>query len=162
MTQHRTTTYSVMTFNLILSREQVVENYGIPPDLEAEVFAVLRPVSGSGATAKYLQSLVDQQMHRYFERKERLRMNDARSYLGKEAAMKETWADTVDPEDEGSGLGALEPLLVDEKTASALLGVSRRTIFDLEKRGVLKSKQIGKRKLYSVTHLRDFAEGKVA
>lgn len=73
-----------------------------------------------------------------------------------------TWADTVAAEDEGSNLGVLEPLLVDERTAAELLGVSRRTVFELEGQGVLQCKRIGKLKRYSVSHLREFAEGKVA
>jgi hypothetical protein len=51
---------------LFLTREQLVEKYGIPRELQREVLAMLRPVSGSGADARYLESVVDQQLHRYF------------------------------------------------------------------------------------------------
>jgi excisionase family DNA binding protein len=53
----------------------------------------------------------------------------------------------------------LPPLLVDEKTAAELLGVSKRTVFELNEAGELSCKRIGSRKLYSVARLREFADG---
>lgn len=152
----------MMGFIQFMTRQQVIEKYSIPPELESEIFLVLRPAHGSGGNARYLEGLVDKQLTRHFEQKDRLRMKDAWSYPNKETSMKETWADTVAAEDEGSSVGMLEPLLVDEETAAQLLGVSKRTVFDLEERGILTSKRIGKLKRYAVSHLRDFAEGKVA
>jgi hypothetical protein len=152
----------MMGFIQFMTRQQVIDKYSIPPELESEIFFVLRPAHGSGVNALYLESLVDKQLTQYFEQKDRLRMKDAWSYPNKETSMKEAWADTVAAEDEGSGVGMLEPLLVDEETAAQLLGVSKRTVFDLEERGILTSKRIGKLKRYAVRHLRDYAEGKVA
>ena len=78
--------------------------------------------------------------------------------------MAQTWADTVADEDgdAASGLAPLEPLLVDEDQAAQLLGVSRRTVFDLNKQGVLPNRMVGSRKKYSVKKLREFAEGEVS
>jgi excisionase family DNA binding protein len=78
--------------------------------------------------------------------------------------MAQTWADTVTDEngDTASSLAPLEPLLVDEDQAAELLGVSRRTIFDLNKQGFLPSRMVGSRKKYSVKKLREFAEGEVS
>jgi len=154
----------IMAFNKLLSRQQVIEAYHVPKDLEAEVFLVLRPVFGSGDGAMYQESLVDQQLHHYGLKKLRLQQPDAEYSHKEDSKMVRhaSWADTVAAEDEGSNLGVLEPLLVDEKTAAELLGVSRRTVFDLNRQGVLACKQIGKLKRYAVSHLREFAEGKVA
>lgn len=150
-----------MGFNIFMTRQQIIEKYGIAPELEAEIFAVLKPVSGGGTTAQYLESRVDQQLDKYFANKERLQVRDAWSYPSEEASMAQTWADTVadDDEEEGAGVAALEPLLVDEKQAAQMLGVSRRKIFELNKQGVLPSRTVGSRKLYSVKKLREFAEG---
>ena len=149
---------------LFLTREQLVEKYGIPRELQREVLAMLRPVSGSGADARYLESVVDQQLHRYFAAKVRPSIHASGFSFEKEQEMKRgeaSWASTVEEEDR-SAIAVAEPLLVDEKTAAELLGVSRRMVFDLEEQGLLKSKRIGKLKRYAVSHLRDFAEGKVA
>jgi hypothetical protein len=154
----------MMGFIQFMTRQEVIEKYSIPPDLEAEIFSVLRPAHGSGVNAGYLESLVDKQLTRHFEQKDRLRMKDAWSYPNKEAKMAQTWADTVTDEDgdAASSLAPLEPLLVDEEQAAQLLGVSRRLIFDLNKQGFLTSKMVGSRKMYSVRKLREFADGEVA
>ena len=154
----------MMGFNLFMSRQQVIEKYGIAPDREQEVFAVLKPVGGTGANAQYLESRVDQQLEKYFANKERLQGREAWSYSNKEDNMAQTWADTVADEDgdAASGLAPLEPLLVDEDQAAQLLGVSRRTVFDLNKQGVLPNRMVGSRKKYSVKKLREFAEGEVS
>ena len=70
----------------------------------------------------------------------------------------EAWAASVTEPEEPSLVIQLPPLLVDEKTAAELLGVSKRTVFELNEAGELPCKRIGSRKLYSVTRLRDFAE----
>jgi hypothetical protein len=153
-----------MGFNILMTREKVIEKYGIPSELEPEIFAMLKPVGGSGANAQYLESRVDQQLEKYFANKERLKDRDAGFYPKEEANMAQTWADTVAEEDgeETSSLAPLEPLLVNENKAAQMLGVSRRKVFDLEKKGFLTSRMVGSRKLYSVKRLREFAEGKVA
>jgi hypothetical protein len=152
-----------MAFNKLLGRQQVIEAYQIPKELEQEIFLVLRPVFGTGDGAMYQESLVDQQLHHYGLKKLRLREPDT-EYSHKEdskMARHATWADTVEDE-EPSLVAELPPLLVDEETAGQLLGISKRMVFDLEERGLLKSKRIGKLKRYAVSHLREFAEGKVA
>ncbi len=73
--------------------------------------------------------------------------------------MSEAWAASVAEPEERSLVAQLPPLLVDEEIAGALLGVSRRTVFDLNESGKLPCKWIGSRKLYSVTRLREFADG---
>ena len=74
----------MMGFNLFMSRQQVIEKYGIAPELEPEIFAMLKPVGGAGANAQYLESRVDQQLEKYFADKERLQDREAWSYSNKE------------------------------------------------------------------------------
>ena len=152
----------MMGFNLFMSRQQVIEKYGIAPELEPEIFVMLKPVGGAGANAQYLESRVDQQLEKYFADKERLLGREAWPYSNKEDNMAQTWADTVADEDGETSLAPLEPLLVDEDQAAQLLGVSRRTVFDLNKQGVLPNRMVGSRKKYSVKKLREFAEGEVS
>jgi hypothetical protein len=156
---------STFGFIQFMTREQLVEKYGIPRDLEDEIFLVLHPVTGSGANARYLESVVDQQLHKYFVEKCRPKFPASWSLEKEDRTMKRaeaSWASTVEDESQPA-ISVAEPLLVDEETAAQLLGVSKRTVFDLEERGILKSIRIGKKiKRYSVSHLREFAEGKVA
>ena len=154
----------MMMFNRVLTREQVVEKCSIPPHLIEEVFAVLKPISGHGASALYLETIVDRQLDKYFGQTIRLREERAWFPSYKEESMNQTWADTVAGQNEevGASLAPLEPLLVDEEQAGMLLGVSRRLIFDLNKQGFLTSKMVGSRKMYSVKKLREFAEGEVS
>lgn len=152
----------MMGFNIFMTRQMVIEKYGISPELESEVFAILKPVGGSGINAQYLESRVDQQLDKYFANKERLRGRDAWFYPKEEANMAQTWADTVAEDEEGPKLAPLEPLLVDEQQAADLLGVSRRMIFDLNKQGTLPSVMVGSRKKYSVKMLRAFVDGEGA
>lgn len=146
-----------MHLNILMTRQMVIEKYGISPELEAEIFAMLTPVMGSGANAQYLESRVDQQLDKYFANKERPALAAVKSYY-KEKNMAQTWADTVAEPEEPSHVIQLPPLLVDEKTAAELLGVSKRTVFELNEAGELPCKRIGSRKLYSVTRLREYAE----
>jgi hypothetical protein len=73
--------------------------------------------------------------------------------------MAEAWAASVAEPEEPSLVATLPPLLVSEKTAGELLGVSRRQVFELNKAGLLPCVMIGCRKLYSVARLREFADG---
>jgi len=73
----------------------------------------------------------------------------------------EAWAASVAEPKETSPVIQLSPLLVDEKTAAELLGVSKRMVYELNESGDLPCKRIGSRKLYSVTRLRKFADGEV-
>lgn len=50
----------------------------------------------------------------------------------------------------------LPPLLVSEREAARLLGVSARTVYALEKRGELRAARIGTRKLFAVVAIHDF------
>jgi len=75
----------MMHFNIFMTRQQVIEQYGIPPELETEVFAKLKPVMGTGANAQYLESRVDQQLEKYFEQKDRPALAAVKSYLNEEA-----------------------------------------------------------------------------
>lgn len=145
--------------NRMWTRQEVVERYRIPGSMAAEVFSVLKPITGHGMSAMYLESLVDRQLHQYFAQKGHPRGTNTWSSPEEEKLMKQTWADTVKYEAESSGIVALEPLLVDEQQAADLLGVSRRKVFDLNKAGVLPCRMVGGRKKYSVKMLRAFADG---
>ena len=52
----------------------------------------------------------------------------------------------------------IEPLAVDTKTASRLLGVSERTVDALAKKGKLVKKKIGWRSLYTMASIKAFLE----
>ena len=56
-------------------------------------------------------------------------------------------------------LSALEPLLLNSEQAAKVLGVSVRYLFTLRKSGVIYSKQLGGKLLYSVEMLKAFANG---
>lgn len=148
----------LMTFNRFWTREQVIENCNIPPHLIEEVFAVLKPISGHGASALYLETIVDRQLDKHFWQTIRLRAEDPWFPSYKEDSMNHTWADTVADEETLNEM-PLERLLVDEREAARMLGVSRRKLFDLNRLGILSSRLVGSRKLYSVKKLREFAEG---
>jgi excisionase family DNA binding protein len=60
-----------MAFNRFLTRQQVIEAYQVPKTLEFELFAVLRPVFGSGEDARYLESQVDEALKQWSPRKGR-------------------------------------------------------------------------------------------
>lgn len=73
-----------------------------------------------------------------------------------------SWAATVEkPAASSSEPLQQEILLVNEKVAAQMLGLSRRKVFDLHASGVLSAQKIGRRKLYSVSSLKKFAEGEV-
>lgn len=91
--------------------------------------------------------------------------NDRRppTRLGKSVSRRkeesEMWAKSVERPKEPEGPVAVEPLLVSEKTAGTMLGISPRKAWELEKKGDLKVRWIGRRKLYVVSSLKAFAEG---
>lgn len=152
----------VNLLNRMWTRQEVIEQWRIPLSMEAEIFSVLKPFTGHGASAMYLESIVDKQLDRYFTQKGRPLEPNTWSSPDKEKVMKQSWADTVKNEGDAPVLAGLEPLLVDEEQAADLLGVSRRLIFNLNKQGVLPSLMVGSRKKYSVKKLREFADGEVA
>jgi hypothetical protein len=66
---------------------------------------------------------------------------------------------SVRPEkDTGGSTTTVEPLLVNEDTAAAMLGVSPRTVWQLGKVGVLVTGRIGRRKNYLVSSLKAYAK----
>lgn len=78
------------------------------------------------------------------------------------SANTDSWASTVEKPVEPDQSFWHEILLVSEKEAARMLGVSRRKVFELSAKGDLTARKIGKRKLYSVSSLKLFAEGQVA
>lgn len=73
-----------MAFNRFLSRQQVVEGYRIPKKLEGELFAVLRPVFGSGEDARYLESHVDEALKQWSSEKGRPQDEDTEFFQEEE------------------------------------------------------------------------------
>lgn len=72
----------------------------------------------------------------------------------------EGWTMSVTKEAKGPKSAVVEPFLVNEKTASIMLGVSPRTVWELERKDELLVKRIGRRKLYLVSSLKAYAEGR--
>ena len=73
-------------------------------------------------------------------------------------SMGDAWAASVSSVGESEILDSFPPLLVSERQAARILAVSRRTVFDLEKRGMLTSVRIGSLKRYALAALKAFAE----
>jgi len=74
----------------------------------------------------------------------------------------EAWAATVEnPAASASPPLQQEIFLVSEKEAAQMLGVSRRKVFELNAKGELPARKIGRRKLYTVSSLKKFAESEV-
>ena len=69
--------------------------------------------------------------------------------------MTRAWAASVERKQEPPA--SVEPLLVTEKIAAAMLGVSARTVWQLGKAGELATKKIGRRKNYLVSSLKSYA-----
>ena len=65
------------------------------------------------------------------------------------------WAESVKRKEEKQS--SVEPLLVPEKVAAAMLGVSARTVWELGKAGELATRKIGRRKNYLVSSLKSYA-----
>ena len=74
----------MMHLNICMTRQMVVEKYAIPPELESEIFSMLRPANGSGVNTRYLESMVDRQLHKYFANKDRPALAAVKSYLTEE------------------------------------------------------------------------------
>jgi len=71
----------------------------------------------------------------------------------------EEWAMSVAPtKSDRMPTTAIEPLLVSEETAAAMLGVSPRMVWQLGKAGLLATGRIGRRKNYLVSSLKAYAE----
>lgn len=69
------------------------------------------------------------------------------------------WAESVEKPKEPKPVLAVEPLLVSEETASDMLGICPRSVWELGDKGVLQFKRIGRRKLYLFNSLKAFAQG---
>lgn len=73
------------------------------------------------------------------------------------------WSQSVAvPRDPAAVVVGPDVLLVSEKEAARMLGVSRRTVFELNEQRVLTARRIGKRKMYSVETLKKFVESGAA
>ncbi len=72
----------------------------------------------------------------------------------------EMWAKSVEKPREPEAPLAVEPLLVSEDTASQMLGISPRTVWELGDKGDLRVRRIGRRKLYLVSSLKAYAENR--
>ena len=136
----------------------------LTPDEEAAIFSILRPLQGAGEKTRYLESEADAAIGevRRRPRETRLLSSDVeedQDVIKQELGVRNSWAASVEPVG-GKPLRNLPPvLLVGEEQAAQMLGVSRRTIFDLNKQGKLPSVMVGSRKKYSVKMLRSFADG---
>ncbi len=72
------------------------------------------------------------------------------------AAMKSKESNPVPTNLQPATVGDTQALLVDERTAAAMLGVAPRTLWSLADSGELPCVRIGRRKLYSRDTLRRF------
>jgi len=79
-------------------------------------------------------------------------------FVSKKTEDSEMWAKSVEKPKEPEVPLAVEPLLVSEKRAAQMLGISPRKTWALEKQGELKVRWVGRRKLYLVSSLKAFAE----
>jgi hypothetical protein len=152
-----------MFMNRWLFRHEIVELNELNTEEQKEVFAVLKPILGEGGKERFLESEAD----RIIEEVRRPRDSNLLSgwieedveVIEQKVGDRNSWAASVDP-DRGKPLRKLPPvLLVDEKQAAQMLGVSRRMIFDLNHQGTLPCVMVGSRKKYSVKMLQRFADG---
>lgn len=70
----------------------------------------------------------------------------------------QSWAKSVEHRAESVVPEYVEALLVSEETASAMLGISPRFVWRLAQEGILRTRRIGRRKLYVVSSLKAYAE----
>jgi hypothetical protein len=68
------------------------------------------------------------------------------------------WVKSIEKPREPAIPLAVEPLLVNEETASTMLGISPRMVWELGDKGDLRTRRIGRRKLYLVSSLKAYAE----
>lgn len=153
-----------MFMNRWLFRHEVIELNQLNSDEQKAVFTLLKPLQGEGDRARFLESEADAAIE---EVRRRPRDSHALSkwieeddeVIEQKVGDRNSWAASVDPVG-GKPFRKPPPLLlVDEEQAARMLGVSRRTIFDLNKQGTLPSVMVGSRKKYSVKMLRGFADG---
>jgi excisionase family DNA binding protein len=151
--------------NRKLVKQEIIDLNELSPEEAAAVFAILKPLQGAGDTALYLESEADAVIAQL----RKVRPSDSRplskwieeddEVIEQKVGDRNSWAASVEPVG-GKPFRKPPPLLlVDEEQAARMLGVSRRTIFDLNKQGTLPSVMVGSRKKYSVKMLRGFADG---
>ncbi len=128
-----------------MSREQVVEKYSIPPELEQEIFAMLKPVMGTGANTKYLESRVDQQLEEWYANKDRPALAAAKSYLNEEDNRMIDTAGTMEPMERiAYGIERLIEVLVPKTSelvgteyVASQLGVSKQWVGKMAEKGTI-------------------------
>lgn len=75
-------------------------------------------------------------------------------------SMSDDWAQSVAPKPAQPGIVVrIEPLLIDKKGASKMMGVSERTMQTLADEGVVETRRIRARKLFVVSSLKALANG---
>ena len=152
-----------MFMNRWLFRHEVIELNQLTSDEHVVVFAVLKPFLGEAGQERFLESEADRIIEEIRRPRDSNRLSgwieEDVEVIEQKVGDRNSWAASVDP-DGGKPLRKLPPvLLVGEEQAAQMLGVSRRTIFDLNKQGTLPSVMIGSRKKYSVKMLQSFADG---
>ena len=152
-----------MFMNRWLFRHEVIELNQLTSDEHVVVFAVLKPFLGEAGQERFLESEADRIIEEIRRPRDSNRLygwiEEDVEVIDQKVGDRNSWAASVDP-DGGKPLRKLPPvLLVGEEQAAQMLGVSRRTIFDLNKQGTLPSVMIGSRKKYSVKMLQSFADG---
>jgi len=143
--------------NRWLTRAEIVEVNGLTREEENQIFERLVPLDRS--LGRYLEDDVDRVIGEV-RRGVRPPISDQLSVRKKEAGMSmgDAWAASVSSVGDSEILDSFPPLLVSERQAARILSVSRRTVFDLEKRGILTSVRIGSLKRYALSTLKAFAE----
>jgi excisionase family DNA binding protein len=152
--------------NRWLYRHELIEQNQLDSQEQVAVFAVLKPFQVEGGEERFLESEADSVIglvrsgrphgiRSLSVEAEDVQVND------QESSHRNAWAVSVDRTCEKPFRKSPTLLLVDEEQAAQMLGVSRRTIFDLNKQGTLPSVMVGSRKKYSVKMLRAFADGEV-
>lgn len=68
------------------------------------------------------------------------------------------WAKSVERPKEPEVPLAVDPFLVSEERAAQMLGISPRMVWELGDKGELRTRRVGRRKLYLVSSLKAFAE----
>jgi excisionase family DNA binding protein len=150
--------------NRRLVKQELIDLNELSPEEAALVFAILKPLQGEGDQALFLESDADALIAQL----RKVRPSDScplskwieedDEVIEQNVGDRNSWAASVEP---AGGKPFRKPpplLLVDEEQAARMLGVSRRTIFDLNKQGTLPSVMVGSRKKYSVKMLRGFAD----
>ena len=154
-----------MFMNRWLTRVEIVELNKLNADEETLVFARLDVHCKSGAVDCFLEQDADEVIGLVRRRP----LNSGQGFFSEEQKEDRSVINLIQRKSDGarwaasvavpSPQGRVEELLVTENQAAEMLGVSRRTIFALNKQGILPSVMVAARKKYSVKMLRTFADG---